>query len=155
MSGSLRRRQGLTADTGHGQVNHAEGLELSQRGCHRRLEGLGGTIGRGGKSQARSLDVGRPVQVQATPSLEFEVTLLHRVAEQSTHGLVQTGRNGRADKHDEQGVGRQAGEARCRRKLSLEVHNEARFLDSQMLFDTTLRRELARVFGAYATKEAA
>ena len=76
-------RQRLAADTGDGELGHAERLELTDSpAATAALKRLGRTVGRGDERQPRGLHACRPMQVEAAAGLELEVALLDGVVQQ-------------------------------------------------------------------------
>ncbi len=74
--------------------------------------------------------------------------MAHGVLQERRDRRLQTGA-GRACRHDhEQPVGSHAGGAGRGKNLESEVHNSMPLPNRRMLFDTSLRKELARSFGA-------
>jgi hypothetical protein len=88
------------------------------------------------------------VRVQRLAGLVLEVAFALRAG----HGLGQRrGQRsgfGHVGEQHQQGVGRHASDAGCSGHLGLEVHNSSEFNKARMLFDSTVRKELARGFGA-------
>src|SRR5436190_3566522 len=132
----------------HRHVLGAQALQLPEAIRQRRLERLdAAAVGRR-DHEARRLQAGGSMQVQRAAGLELEVAVGHGVLDQRGDGRVERGIDGVAVGNDEQRIGRDAGEYAGRSDVVSEVHNAVRLDKPTMLFDSTLRRDLARSFAA-------
>src|SRR6185295_12066041 len=87
-------------------------------------------------------------QVQRAPRLELEVAVRDSVLDDAGDDGVERRGRGLVVDDDEQSIGRHASECSGGSDLMSEVHNAVRLDKPTMLFDSTLRRGLARSFGA-------
>ena len=96
-----------------------------------------------------ALHAGRPMQVQGLARLQLQVAVLDRIVEQRGQRGIER-RVDRLTDHHEQRARRASRPASApgRSDLVSEVHNRRSVNKPAMLFDSSLRRELARSFGA-------